>query len=140
MGRFLKLFEKPPPKVEPPLEQAGGGVGGGGQTGVAVVATASRWAEEWAEEGRTARCTSAATSASTSVAPPEQVWKVNSENAAGVAAVVGFGALRAVGEASGGLRRGIEAVDFFVGRYLLLTTVGYVGLKFVHYKLFDPFP
>ena len=33
-----------------------------------------------------------------------------------------------------------EAVDFFVGRYLLLTTVGYVGLKFVHYKLFDPFP
>mmetsp|Transcript_31465 Transcript_31465/g.98886 ORF Transcript_31465/g.98886 Transcript_31465/m.98886 type:complete len:334 (-) Transcript_31465:308-1309(-) len=89
MGRFLKLFEKPPPKVEPPLEQ---------------------------------------------------VWKVNSENAAGVAAVVGFGALRAVGEASGGLRRGIEAVDFFVGRYLLLTTVGYVGLKFVHYKLFDPFP
>ena len=23
--------------------------------------------------------------------------------------------------------------------YLLLTTVGYVGIKFVHYKIFDPF-
>lgn len=33
-----------------------------------------------------------------------------------------------------------EALDLFVGRYLLLTTVGYVGIKFVHFKIFDPFP
>ena len=45
-----------------------------------------------------------------------------------------------VGEVSGGIRRSVEAVDFFVGRYLLLTTVAYVGVKFVHYKIFDPIP
>jgi len=50
------------------------------------------------------------------------------------------GMLRAVGEVSGGIRRAVEAVDFFVGRYLLLSTVAYVGFKFVHYKIFDPFP
>eukprot|EP00967_Tisochrysis_lutea_P146306 scaffold275923_cov33-Tisochrysis_lutea.AAC.3 len=50
------------------------------------------------------------------------------------------GALRMVGEVSGGIRRSVEAVDFFVGRYLLLTTVAYVGVKFVHYKIFDPIP
>ena len=36
-------------------------------------------------------------------------------------------------------RTSIEAIDLFVGRYLLLTTVAYVGLKFVHYKIIDPF-
>ena len=28
----------------------------------------------------------------------------------------------------------------FIGRYLLLTTVAYVGIKFVHFKIFDPIP
>lgn len=74
------------------------------------------------------------------VPPLEQVWKVNSADAVGIAALVGFGALRMVGEVSGGIRRSVEAVDFFVGRYLLLTTVAYVGVKFVHYKIFDPIP
>ena len=36
--------------------------------------------------------------------------------------------------------QGIEALDVFVGRYLLLTTVAYVGIKFVHFKLWDPIP
>ena len=51
-----------------------------------------------------------------------------------------WGALRGVGEASKSVREGIELLDIFVGRYLLLTTVAYVGIKFVHFKLWDPFP
>ena len=47
---------------------------------------------------------------------------------------------RAVGELSAGVRRAVELLDVFVGRYLLLTTVGYLGIKFIHFKLFDPFP
>ena len=51
---------------------------------------------------------------------------------------------RADGRARGACarRRGqtVEAADVFVGRYLLLTTVAYVGVKFVHFKIFDPFP
>ena len=34
----------------------------------------------------------------------------------------------------------VENLDVFVGRYLLLTTVGYVAIKFVHFKIWDPFP
>lgn len=41
---------------------------------------------------------------------------------------------------SKGARQTIEAVDLFVGRYLLFTTVTYVLIKFIHFKLFDPFP
>ena len=37
-------------------------------------------------------------------------------------------------------REAVEALDLFVGRYLLLATVAYVGLKFVHFKIFDPIP
>ena len=51
-----------------------------------------------------------------------------------------WGSLRAVGELSKGVRLFVETLDVFVGRYLLLTTVGYVGIKFVHFKIFDPIP
>ena len=40
----------------------------------------------------------------------------------------------------GGVRRAVELLDVFVGRYLLLTTVAYVGIKFIHFKVFDPIP
>lgn len=70
----------------------------------------------------------------------DEVWKINSEDAVGQAAVVGWGALLGVGLLSQGFRQIIEALDVFVGRYLLLTTVAYVGIKFVHFKIFDPFP
>jgi len=33
-----------------------------------------------------------------------------------------------------------RAADLFVGRYLLLTTVAYVAIKFIHFKIFDPIP
>jgi hypothetical protein len=66
------------------------------------------------------------------------VWSANSEDNA-----VGFvlwGGLRGAGEVSKGVREAVEAVDLFVGRYLLLSTVAYVGFKFVHFKILDPFP
>ena len=44
------------------------------------------------------------------------------------------------GKLSERLRESVEAVDLFVGRYLLIWTVAYVGFKFVHFKIFDPFP
>jgi hypothetical protein len=51
-----------------------------------------------------------------------------------------WGGMLGVGQASRILRETFEAVDLFVGRYLLTSTVAYVGIKFVHFKLFDPFP
>ena len=74
--------------------------------------------------------------------PPslEQVVKANNKEPAGIAGLVFWGGLKGVGEASKALRQTIEALDLYVGRYLLLTTVAYIGLKFVHFKIFDPFP
>ena len=37
-------------------------------------------------------------------------------------------------------REVIEAADLFVGRYLVLIATGYIGLKFVHFKVFPDFP
>lgn len=56
------------------------------------------------------------------------------------AELVVWGGLFGVGQASKVVREGVEAVDLFVGRYLLLSTVGYCAIKFAHFKLFDPFP
>jgi hypothetical protein len=47
-----------------------------------------------------------------------------------------FGSARVAGGVTKVARQTAEALDTFVGRYLLLTTVGYVGLKFIHFKLF----
>jgi len=70
----------------------------------------------------------------------DEVIEANVDSPKEIASLALWGSLRATGELSGGVRRAIETLDVFVGRYLLLTTVGYVGIKFVHYKLFDPFP
>ena len=74
--------------------------------------------------------------------PPslQKVVRANTGAPAQTAQLVFWGALRGVGEASKSVREGIELLDIFVGRYLLLTTVAYVGIKFVHFKLWDPFP
>ena len=37
-------------------------------------------------------------------------------------------------------REFIEALDLFVGRYLVLIASGYIILKFVHFKIFPDFP
>lgn len=42
--------------------------------------------------------------------------------------------LNFVGQGFGALRKVVEGADIFVGRYLLLSTVGYVGLKFLKFK------
>ena len=72
--------------------------------------------------------------------PIDEVWAANSASAGEKAETVVWGGLLAVGSVSKGVKEAIEAVDVFVGRYLLLTTVTYVGLKFIHFKIFDPFP
>lgn len=51
-----------------------------------------------------------------------------------------FGGLRAAGGASKTVRQAAESVDIFVGRYLLASTLAYVSIKLVHYKLFPDFP
>jgi hypothetical protein len=38
------------------------------------------------------------------------------------------------------LRDGLDALDIFVGRYLVLWASVYIGLKFLHFKVFPDFP
>ncbi len=50
------------------------------------------------------------------------------------------GAVKGIGETSKVAREVLEALDLFVGRYLTLIATGYVGLKFIHFKIFPDFP
>ena len=50
------------------------------------------------------------------------------------------GAFKTVGETSKITRQIFEGIDLFVGRYLTLIATGYIGLKFVHFKIFPDFP
>jgi len=50
------------------------------------------------------------------------------------------GGVKSVGEASRIVREIIEAIDLFVGRYLVLYASGYIALKFLHFKIFPNFP
>jgi len=54
--------------------------------------------------------------------------------------VVVFGAFKAVGETSKFTRETAEGFDLFVGRYLTLIATAYVGVKFLHFKVFPDFP
>ena len=68
-------------------------------------------------------------------------WQGALDKGLGSGLVLVTGAGKLVGQASGLVRQFVEAVDVFVGRYLLLTTVGYVGLKLLKFKgllVFDP--
>lgn len=38
------------------------------------------------------------------------------------------------------LREFLEAIDLFVGRYLVLLATFYIGIKFLHFKVFPDFP
>jgi hypothetical protein len=42
-----------------------------------------------------------------------------------------------LGEIFGAFRRSIEAIDTFVGRYLVFGTTAYIIFKFLHYKFFN---
>lgn len=50
------------------------------------------------------------------------------------------GAVKGVGETSKVAREVLEALDLFVGRYLTLIATGYIGIKFIHFKVFPDFP
>jgi len=50
------------------------------------------------------------------------------------------GILKAFGETLGLVRDVLEAVDAFVGRYLVLWATGYLIIKFLHFKVFPDFP
>ena len=50
------------------------------------------------------------------------------------------GILKAFGETLGLVRDVLEAVDSFVGRYLVLWATGYLIIKFLHFKVFPDFP
>lgn len=54
--------------------------------------------------------------------------------------IVLSGGVKLVGDASKIFREFIEALDLFVGRYLVLIASGYIILKFVHFKIFPDFP
>ena len=54
--------------------------------------------------------------------------------------VVVFGSFKAVGETSKFVREVAEGFDLFVGRYLTLIATAYIGVKFVHFKIFPDFP
>ena len=54
--------------------------------------------------------------------------------------VVSSGIVKGVGESSKLAREILEATDLFVGRYLTLIATGYIGFKFLHFKVFPDFP
>jgi len=59
---------------------------------------------------------------------------------AGVPILLLSGVVKVVGDGSKIFRDFIEALDLFVGRYLVLIASGYIILKFVHFKIFPDFP
>ncbi|KAG8469495.1 hypothetical protein KFE25_005950 [Diacronema lutheri] len=70
--------------------------------------------------------------------PEREKWTDTLSAAEGtnLALLLLFGSARVAGGTSKACRQAAEALDTFVGRYLLLTTVAYVGVKLVHFKLF----
>jgi hypothetical protein len=54
--------------------------------------------------------------------------------------VIVTGVVKATGETSKFARDVFEAIDLFVGRYLTLLASGYIGIKFIHFKVFPDFP
>lgn len=57
-----------------------------------------------------------------------------------IAALLGSGAVKYAGEGSRIFREVFEAIDLFVGRYLVLLATGYIGFKILHFKVFPDFP
>jgi len=54
--------------------------------------------------------------------------------------VILFGGTKYLGDTLGILRTFMEAIDLFFGRYLILIATGYIGIKFLHFKIFPDFP
>lgn len=54
--------------------------------------------------------------------------------------VLTSGTVQLVGKTSGFVREFLEAIDLFVGRYLVFLATFYIGVKFLHFKVFPDFP
>lgn len=54
--------------------------------------------------------------------------------------VLSSGTVNLIGKTSRFAREFLEGLDLFVGRYLVLLATFYIGLKFVHFKVFPDFP
>mmetsp|Transcript_3221 Transcript_3221/g.7768 ORF Transcript_3221/g.7768 Transcript_3221/m.7768 type:complete len:378 (+) Transcript_3221:233-1366(+) len=54
--------------------------------------------------------------------------------------VFASGGVKFVGQTIGLFREVLDAIDLFVGKSLILWVTAYVGLKFVHFKVFPDFP
>lgn len=46
-------------------------------------------------------------------------------------------AMKIIGDIIGGVRKAVEVIDTFVGRYLVFGTTVYIVIKFAHYKFFN---
>jgi len=53
---------------------------------------------------------------------------------------IGAGAVKLVGEIALLLKDISEGIDLFVGRYLILLATFYIGIKFLHFRVFPDFP
>jgi hypothetical protein len=72
--------------------------------------------------------------------PDEEIMGTSPDNVPGFVVQVVSGAAKSVGEGSKLLRQLVEAVDLFVGRYLVLYATAYIAIKLIHYKVFPDFP
>mmetsp|Transcript_23467 Transcript_23467/g.36167 ORF Transcript_23467/g.36167 Transcript_23467/m.36167 type:complete len:351 (+) Transcript_23467:42-1094(+) len=70
----------------------------------------------------------------------EGVFLFEKVSIAGVPVLVLSGSVKFVGEFLRVCREITEGVDLFVGRYLTLLATGYIGIKFLHFKIFPDFP
>lgn len=55
-------------------------------------------------------------------------------------AVIVSGGIKATGQSIGLVREILDAIDLFVGKSLILWVTAYVGIKFLHFKIFPDFP
>jgi len=57
-----------------------------------------------------------------------------------VPVVILSGGVKVAGQSIGLLREILDAIDLFVGKSLILWVTAYVGIKFIHFKIFPDFP
>uniref|UniRef100_A0A7S3DSI1 Uncharacterized protein n=1 Tax=Entomoneis paludosa TaxID=265537 RepID=A0A7S3DSI1_9STRA len=78
------------------------------------------------------------------VGPPEEEEEAKidiMEKGPASIVIIGLsGAVKLFGQALRILREVFDAIDIFVGRYLVVWATGYVLIKFLHYKVFPDFP
>lgn len=70
----------------------------------------------------------------------EELFDFKSYDTKKLPIVILSGSCKAVGEGSKVIREVFESLDLFIGRYLTLIATGYIGIKFLHFKIFPDFP